>query len=470
LNSTDNVRLKIKFALQHEGIAGALFSRNEIESVMDQVTRQAEQLEKNHGQGPLAFLDLPFAYSTEHGPTVFGDTFVNTLSTIRTATERIYSTKGQFLHLGIGGSALGAITLTDALSKTKEMGYQCPAEVFVPDNVDPDWIAQIIHRLDFSRVYLHVISKSGGTVETIATFALFWEKMRQASGLSLDELRRRVFVTTNPDAGPLTNLARSQGFTLLPLPDAIHGRFSVFSPMGLFAGAVAGVKTDDLLAGARAADQETSRVPFWENPVQLLAALHYLGLTRKELSILVLFPYSNRLRTIADWYSQLVAESLGKNGQGMTPVKALGVTDQHSQLQLYNDGPKNKLIVFFSTKQHADVLRIPESIGENPDYAYLANKTLNELLRAELEATEVSLHLHGVPSCRFELSELNAFNVGYLLTILEKTVCILGGLLGVNAFDQPGVEESKEYARAMLGKKGPRYDTFRQRVAELSED
>lgn len=470
MTSTDHVGFKIKFALQHEGIRGALFSRNEIESVIDPVREQAEQLEKMHGQGPLAFLDLPYAYSSKHGPTVFGNTFLETLPTIQKATERIHSTRGQFLHLGIGGSALGAITLIDALSKTKDADYDCPAEVFVPDNVDPDWIAQIVHRLDFGRVYLHVISKSGGTVETIATFALFWEKMRQVSGLSLDELRQRVFVTTNPDAGPLATLARSQGFTLLPLPDAIHGRFSVFSPMGLFAAAVAGINIDELLAGARAADQETSRAPFWQNAVQQLAALHYLGLTRKGVSILVLFPYSNRLRTVADWYSQLVAESLGKNGQGMTPVKALGVTDQHSQLQLYNDGPKNKLIVFFSTEKHADVLRIPESIGENPDYAYLANKTLNELLRAELEATEVSLHLHGVPSCHFELSELTPFNVGYLLTILEKTVCLLGGLLGVNAFDQPGVEESKEYARAMLGKEGRRYDTLRQRVAELSED
>ena len=437
---------------------------------MDRVAEEAAQLEKMHGQGPLAFLDLPYAYDPEHPSKVFGDTFANTLPVIQQATARIHATRGQFIHLGIGGSALGAITLVEALGKRKETGYECPAEVYVPDNVDPDWIAQIMHRLDFRRTYLHVISKSGGTVETIATFALFWEKMHQTSGLSLDELRQRVFVTTNPEAGPLANLARSQGFTLLPLPDAIHGRFSVFSPMGLFAAAVAGVSIDELLAGARAADQDTARAPFWQNPAQQLAALHYLGQTRKGLSILVLFPYSNRLKTVADWYSQLVAESLGKKGQGMTPVKALGVTDQHSQLQLYNDGPKDKLILFFSAKRHADVLRIPESIGDNADYAYLANKTLNELLRAELEATEVSLHLHGVPSCHFELSELTAFNVGYLLTVLEKAVCILGGLLGVNAFDQPGVEESKEYARAMLGKDGQRYDTLRQRVAELSAD
>ena len=467
--TNNRVRFNLNFALQHERIGGALFSKTDIESVANTVTEEARRLEKAHGQGPLAFLELPNAYKAEYGPTAFGDTFQNTLPTIREATSRIHNARGQFLHLGIGGSALGAITLIDALGKTKAMGYESPAEIYVPDNVDPDWIAQIMHRLDFSRVFLHVISKSGGTTETIALFALLWDKMQKASGLSASELRTRVFVTTNPAGGPLADLANSEGFTLLPLPDAIHGRFSVLSPMGLFTSAVAGVDIDQLLEGARAADRETAESPFWENPAQQLAALHYLGATSKGLPILVLLPYSNRLRTVADWYSQLVAESLGKNGQGVTPVKALGVTDQHSQLQLYNDGPKNKLILFFSIGQHADELRIPESIANNSSYAYLADKTLNELLRAELEATEVSLHLHGVPSCRFELSELNAFTVGYLLTVLEKTVCILGGLFGINAFDQPGVEESKEYARAMLGKQGDRYDTLRQRVAELSD-
>jgi glucose-6-phosphate isomerase len=126
--------------------------------------------------------------------------------------------------------------------------------------------------------------------------------------------------------------------------------------------------------------------------------------------------------------------------------------------------------VFFTVGQHAESLRIPDSIASNPAYSHLANKTLSELLKAEREATEVSLHLHGVPSCRFEMAEINPYNMGYLLTVLEKTVCILGRLLNVNAFDQPGVEESKLYAHAMLGKAGKQYDLLRAEVAKLAGD
>jgi len=419
--------------------------------------------------GPLAFLELPYAYESGGKQTIFGGTFLQTLATIREAAGRIRASRGQFVHVGIGGSALGAITLVNALGATKSMGYECPAEIHVPDNVDPDAIGELLHRLDFTRVYANVVSKSGDTTETIATFALLLETMRERSKLSPAELRKRIFVTTNPEGGALAELARSEGFTILPLPHAIHGRFSVLSPMGLLAAAVAGIDVGELLEGARAADECTAKSKFSDNPALQLAALHYVGLKKKGITIQVLLPYSNRLRTVGDWYSQLVAESLGKKGQGMTPVKALGVTDQHSQLQLYIDGPKDKLVVFFSVAKHAETLRIPSSIASNSAYAYLANKTFNDLLNAEREATEVSLHLHGVPNCRFELAELNPYNMGYLLTVLEKTVCILGQLLSVNAFDQPGVEESKEYARAMLGKSGEQYDKLRETVTKLSK-
>lgn len=447
-----------------EAPTGALFARAEVEAMAASVEAAARDLERARGQGPLAFLDLPYAYNS--GSTVFGNTFANTLAVIRESAAAIRAARGQFLHLGIGGSALGAITLLDALGRTKAMNYDCPAEIHVPDNIDPDWIGRILAGLDYGRTFANVVSKSGDTVETIATFAVLWERLVRESGLPPEQLRKRIFVTTRPDRGALAELAAREGFTLLPLPDEIHGRFSVLSPMGLLTAAVAGIDIGQLLEGARRADQDTARASFPENPMCRFAALHALSL-RKGLSILVLLPYSNRLKTLADWYSQLVAESLGKDGQGLTPVKALGATDQHSQLQLYNDGPKNKLIVFFSVGRHEEVIQIPPSIASNPAYAHLAGKTLNDLLRAEREATEVSLHLHGAPSCRFELPEVNAFHMGYLLVVLEKTVCLLGRLLGVNAFDQPGVEESKRYAHAMLGKQGEEPERLRAAVAQL---
>jgi len=482
------VDFTVRFALQGAEPRGALFSPSEIAEVENLVNKEAAAIEDLRAKSEatiteelrakgeaaikrefqakknLAFLELPYAYEPQYGKTVFGETFSQTLEEIKKAAKIIRSGPNHFVHIGIGGSALGAITLINALGDSRS-----EAKIYVPDNVDPDWIAEIMRQLDLRRTYMNVVSKSGDTVETISTFAILWEKMRTESGLSEEELKQRVFITTNQEKGALAELRKSKGFKPLDLPDVVHGRFSVFSPMGLMTAAVAGVDIGGLLQGARQADQETAQFPFMENPARQLAALHYLGQTKKRISDLILLPYSNRLRTVADWYSQLVAESLGKQGQGITPVKALGVTDQHSQLQLYNDGPKNKLIILFSIRKHAETIYIPESIGDNVSYDYLSeNKTLNELFKAECEATEISLYQNGVPSCHFKLAEVNAFNMGYLLTVLEKTVCILGRLLGVNAFDQPGVEESKKYARAMLGKEGEEYKRLRQMVEKFS--
>lgn len=459
------VHLSIRLALKDDGGAASLFSRAEIEGAVDQVTAAGREIERRRGEGSLAFLDLPYAYDTAR-PTSFKEVLINAKPQLLEGARHIRECRGQYVHLGIGGSALGAITLAKALAPPCNSGTAAGAEVHIPDNVDPDLIGRLLARLDPARVFVNVVSKSGGTVETVATFAVLREFLQRA-GVTGSELKRRIFVTTNPETGALLELARTEGFTVLPLPESVHGRFSIFAPTGLFTAAVAGIDIDALLEGARAADAFTAEAPFWQNPAQLLAALHFVGNTQKRLSTLILMPYSSPLRTVGDWYSQLVAESLGKNGQGMTPVKALGATDQHSQLQLYNDGPKDKLIVFFAARQHGEIIRIPSSIASVAEYAHLAGHSLNNLLAAERQATEVSLHLHGVPSCVFLLDRIDPFCVGALLTVLEKTVCILGELYNVNAFDQPGVEESKAYARAMLGSVGPEYDQLRATVTRL---
>lgn len=468
--SDAGVTFTLRFSLGDGEPRGALFSRGEIESVAEEVSAAAARVEAARGRGPLGFLELPYAYAEEHGATIFGDLFWGTLPRIEEVARRIRREEATFFHLGIGGSALGAMTLVNALGPEAagEPGA-AGAKIHILDNVDPDWVGQVLRRTDLANTYANVVSKSGGTVETIATFAVLLERMRREAKLPEDVLKRRIFVTTNPEKGALLELARDEGFQVLPLPDVVHGRFSVFSPMGLFTAAVAGVDVEGLLAGARRADEVTAREPFRRNMAQKLAALHCLGLKRKGIKILVLMPYSNRLRLLADWYSQLVAESLGKDGQGLTPVKALGVTDQHSQLQLYNDGPKDKLVVFFSVDEHEEVLAIPDPGARGSDYSYLEGHSLADLLTVERQATEVSLHAHGVPSCRFGLPRIDAFNVGFLLSVLSKTVCILGELLEVDAFDQPGVEESKEYARAMLGKAGRRYDELREKVSRSND-
>jgi len=211
----------------HDGTPrGALFAPEAFRSVQREVVDASEQVENGRGSGPLAFLDLPYAYSREHGTTMFADAFWQTLDVIDAAARQIRETNAQFVHLGIGGSALGALALVSALAAKAVMGRQ--RFVYVVDNVDPDGLFDTFQEFDPNRLYANVVSKSGGTVETIATFAILWEKLRTESRLPVEELRRRIFVTTNPESGALAALARNERFRLLPLPDVVHGRFSVF--------------------------------------------------------------------------------------------------------------------------------------------------------------------------------------------------------------------------------------------------
>ena len=436
------IEFDLSLSLQSDSRSDCLLAKGELDALRGPVEEAACSIEAGRGKGNLAFLELPYAYDEEHGPTNFGDLFVRTKHRFSEIRERVSRSDGQYIHIGIGGSALGAATLANAIGQRTFNGPH------IPNNIDPDTLGALLDQLDPTRVFANVVSQSGNTVETVATYAVLRNFLAK-SGLSNAAIAERISFTTDPAEGALRDLAISEGAEILPLPSSIHGRFSVFAPTGLFTAAAAGADIDGLLAGARWADGTTRDQPFWSNPAKLLAALHFACDKTLEASCLVLMPYSDRLCSIADWYSQLVAESLGKGGRGITPVKALGVTDQHSQLQLYNDGPKNKLVVMFSLEEFSRSIAIPDNIGRS--FSYLQGHSINDLLEAERKATEVSLHLNGVPSCGFRLPRLDAFHLGALLVILEKTVCILGLLYGVNAFDQPGVEESKAYARAMLG-------------------
>ncbi len=460
------------------GDGAALLRPGELRGLSDKVDAAARRIEERDiGPGlpgderkrreNLAVLDLPYAYDSGRKPTMFTETLTRAKGVMEEGAARIRAEGGHFVHLGIGGSALGSKFLVEALGEAPGRGSGPAVDIHAPDNIDPSVIAGILARIDARKTFVNVVSKSGDTVESVANFSIFREFLVSA-GVTGDELAKRIFVTTDPDNGSLIKIARSEGYTVLPLPTAVHGRFSVFAPTGLFTAMVAGVDIDALLEGARDADALTRTAPFAENPAQLLAGIHYLANTAHGIEGLVLLPYSNRIGLVADWYSQLVAESLGKQGKGITPIKAIGATDQHSQLQLYNDGPKNKLVVFFGVEYHGSEQMMPQWISENDGYEYLGGQSINRLLNAERLGTEISLYRNGVPSCRFDLDRVEPYTVGALLTILGKTVCILGELYGVNAFDQPGVEESKMYARAMMGKEGAEYDEIRDMIARYT--
>ncbi len=463
------LKLDIKNVLGDATVGESFLSMEDIKkiekrliAILEEVKREKEKKEE------LSFLYLPTAYSEKYGNTLFGDTLWKAKKTIDQKAKVIREQFSDYVQVAIGGSALGGIALNNALSKTEitaENGNKC--KIHMPDNIDPDWLGEILDAIDPKKTFLSAITKSGGTAETVANFFVFYNSLKKK--VPVEKLKENLVIMTNPQLGALAKLSKEEGFTLIPIPDSVHGRFSVLSPGGLLTAAVSGIDIDELLEGARVMDEATDKSELWENPVLLYAAIHYLLNTQKNIDTLILMPYSQRLRTIADWYSQLVAESLGKDGKGITPIKALGATDQHSQLQLYNDGPKNKLVTFFSVDKFKREIKIPNEFPRCEEYSYLWGHTINEFIDSSRKATAISLYKNGVPSCTIHMPELTAFYMGQLFMLLEKVISILGKLYEINAFNQPGVEESKEYGRAMLGKKGEKYDKIREEVKLFTE-
>jgi len=338
------------------------------------------------------------------------------------------------LTVGIGGSALGAATVSAALG---------PAAVDhrVLDNVDPEHVQRVLAELPLADTAVHVVSRSGTTAETLANFLVVRQAMTEA-GVDWTE---RTVVTTGPE-GPLRALANEHGLPALSTPEGVPGRFSVLSAVGLVPAAIQGHDIEALLAGAREAATDLSG-SLQECPAYAYGALAY-ALDRRGASVNVMMPYAEGLEPFAEWFAQLWAESLGKDGRGQTPVRALGATDQHSQLQLYRAGPRDKLVTLLRPRERAD-RPIPET--DIDALSYLGGAGLGELLDAEFEATEASLAAAGRPNVRIEIDRLDAHSLGSLLYSMEAACILAGELYGVETFTQPAVEWGKRAARGLLG-------------------
>ena len=368
--------------------------------------------------------------------------------------------------LGIGGSALGNIALQAALqpanynllTQTKRGGPR----LFVLDNVDPALVDETLRfvRRRAGTLLVNVISKSGETAETAGEFMIFREMLRKRLGA---DFAGRIVVTTDTQKGTLHDIAKADGCAILPVPDDVGGRFSVLSPVGLFSAAMCGIDIDAILSGAAAMKTRVEdTADCSKNPACILAAIKYLAFTAKGKSVHVMMPYSNRLYALADWYRQLWAESLGKmtarDGRevltGPTPVKALGTTDQHSQVQLYREGPNDKLIVFLAAAKHPGRIRIPDVFEGIPALAYLRKNPLASLLSAEKTATEYALARSGRPSVTVRFDAISPGSVGEFIYLYEFTTSLMGELLNINAYDQPAVELGKKATFALMGRPG----------------
>ncbi len=379
------------------------------------------------------------------------------------------------LVLGIGGSALGTTAVHRALNPG--LHNLLPRErrggprLFVCDNVDPGTVAELLTFLDPAETVVNVVSKSGGTAETLAQFLAVYGWMRERLGP--EAARRRIVVTTDPTKGFLRRLARREGLEALEVPPNVGGRYSVLTPVGLFPLAVVGVDVEALLDGAAYMDAYASRPDVWENPAYLFGLIHVL-FYRAGRTVHVMMPYSDALRDVADWFRQLWAESLGKardlSGRpvhaGPTPVKAVGTTDQHSQLQLYMEGPGDKLITFVEVETPKAEVDLPPLYPDEEDVAYLGGKTLGQLLLAEKRATEAALTERGRPNLTLSMPAVTAHTVGQLLYLLEVATVFAGGLLGVDPLDQPGVELGKRLTFGLMGRPG--FEALAERVEALA--
>ncbi len=381
-----------------------------------------------------------------------------------------------FVVLGIGGSALGPSMAFSALChlhyndlpRSKRKG----PKFYVEDNVDPVRMKELLDVIDVRRTCFNVISKSGATSETMAQYLIVSDLLAKA-GVSLKE---NLIFTTDASRGNLVKISKELGgVKSYVLPGGVGGRFSELSPVGLLPAAVLGIDIKAMLKGAAYMDKLCRSSDLRKNPALMCASLQYLAMQSGK-NIGVLMPYSDNLRYVSDWYAQLWAESLGKNVRldgtpchvGQTPVKSLGVTDQHSQVQLYTEGPFDKVVTFLSVGSYKEKTPIPHGCANIPDVAFLGGHTMEELIRAENKATAYALTKAGRLNYTIHLPAVNEFTFGQLLFLFELQTAYAGAMFNIDAFNQPGVEAGKKATFALLGKPG--YELQRRDLDNAAPD
>jgi glucose-6-phosphate isomerase len=389
----------------------------------------------------------------------------NVAKQIEKFADSLRSDIDSVLVLGIGGSALGPYAIDTAIRGPHPVQIDVDKKhprLFIMDNVDPGYCAAMLGQVNPKRVAVCVIAKSGGTAETLSVFMITHEWLIKAIGAR--KASKRIVVITDQQKGDLLAIAKAEKFTTFFIPGNVGGRFSVLSPVGLVPAALCGIDISKILRGARDGNQVGWSREFEENlPLQSAMVHHGLD-TKRGKKTEIVFAYSNYLWGAAFWYRQLWAESLGKRVNrknevvhtGQTPVAALGVTDQHSQVQLYMEGPHDKMLTFWAVERPRIEIKIPASktFAKYESAIYLQKKDLSELFHAERRATESALTHAGRPNCRWTLPKVDEYNLGMFFQLLEFQTAFAGEFYGIDAFDQPGVELAKKLTNGLMGRKG----------------
>lgn len=406
----------------------------------------------NHSQA-FANAHEQFMSWRKSGDAIFFDmpSHVEMIEQFKEMAKDVRHNYDNVIVLGIGGSALGLSCLARATLKPfynvldhKRRGGT--PRLFVCDNIDPETFNTLLTTLDPNATFVNVISKSGGTTETMSQFALAKRWLEKGVGATWKD---HVAATTDPESGKLRAYVKENGLRSFEVPPKLGGRFSVLSAVGLFPAACVGIDIAEALKGASAMAKKCEAEDARENPGYRIGAVQHLISSLKKKSVTVMMPYADRLGLFGDWFAQLWAESLGKEGKGQTVVKSLGATDQHSQIQLFMEGPHDKLITFLGVEKFAD--EGPLIDEPFPSFEYLKDVKLGAILNAELKATSTALAKQGHPNMTVTVDQANAYSMGELFVLYEVACAYCGALMGINPFNQPGVELGKKLTRDILG-------------------
>jgi glucose-6-phosphate isomerase len=360
-------------------------------------------------------------------------------------TRKVYEHfkhKKHFVHIGIGGSALGPEMLISALGK--ETGCQF---TFI-NNIDPDDFSKKLKKVNLKESLIYVVSKSGTTAETVAAMAIIINELKRI-GINEESFNDYFVFCTDPEKGELRKLSKIWNIKTLDIPSNVGGRFSVLTPVGFLPAYFAGINNEAILFGAKNIQKELSSLNEGKHFFEL--ALWIKSLYDEGVNQTVLMPYSSLLKDFSSWFVQLWAESLGKDGKGLTPIPAYGATDQHSQMQLFMEGPQDKILFIIEVKNHQTDYSLKNNLAAE-SFKNLSSFTLSDLMKAELEGTLTALSENDRHVVQLSISKLNEESLGQLILFVECLTVIIGELLLVNPFNQPGVEAGKKYANEWLKK------------------
>lgn len=421
----------------------------------EEIVDAVDALQSRFDSGEVGFVDTP---DTDAEPIVAW------------ADERRAEQWTAQLVIGIGGSSLGA----RAVLKTALPRDRRGLDTYFAENLDPESVQRLFDYLDPETTLVVVVTKSGTTIETMSQFWIARRWLIDAVGE--ERANRQIVAVTDPEQGELRKLADDHGWYSFSIPPNVGGRFSVLTPVGIVPLALAGYPVKALLDGAKKArdrhDTTEAMATSWGN-----VAAEHLAVADRGFNQLVMMTYSDRLRGIVDWFRQLWAESLGKartrSGEtlhtGTTPVKAVGVVDQHSQVQLYREGPNDKHITFLEIRQFDRDRTIPDSPSMPTPLEHLQGKSVSSIFSAELQGTRAALREAGRPTSTWRFDAITPTTVGAFLYSWQMITAICGEMLGINTFDQPGVELGKKIAHGLLGHREHR-QLARQMLEETTAD